>query len=327
MPVLYKEDGTIELQTLVKQGDEGELLAVVYAPENEDSQGDIASAEVIKDAAYAAMQAGVEIDIRHDLKAVGRDKAYVAESFLIQKGDVRFADFKDYGGNPVNLEGAWATVIKLEDEELRKQYRDGAFQGVSMFGKAELEVLEKQDPIESFLSKLAERLSPLPTSEDIELSKEDVEALLAKGIGDLKADIVKEVVTALKAVETPPTEPSAELKFEGNPLSKADLAAHAAKLKADTLRKSVDMNDLEQVTALMAALEDAGEPHVESRVSTLEKTIAQILKGSSVERPAEKSVDLELSWRSDMLTKADVSNIQRGRAMAAHLGYLKPEAN
>lgn len=322
MPVLYKEDGTVELQTLVKQGEEGELLAVVYAPENEDSQGDIASAEVIKDAAYAAMQKGVEIDIQHNLKSVGRDKAFVAESFLIQKGDPRFADFKDYDGKAVDLEGAWATVIKLEDEELRKQYREGVFSGVSMFGRGEVEEIKKADPIDQFLSKLAERLTPLP-SEEIELTKEEMEALLAQREEALFAKM-QELVKGSTPEPAPAPKPE-ELKFEGDPLSKADLLEHAAKLKSQAISKTVDMNDLSQVETLLKSLGD--EPEVTSRVSTLEKTIAQILKGSNVEQTQEAPVDLNISWRSDMLTKSDVSHIARGRAYAASLGYGKPEAN
>ena len=127
---IYKDDGSFNFGLLVKDAgsafaDKGELVAVVYAPERRDSQGDIASAEVIKEALYESARNGFDIDIRHDGKAVPRDKAFVAESFIVQKNDPRFTDMKDYSGTPVDPTGSWGVVLKIDDQELRKLYREG----------------------------------------------------------------------------------------------------------------------------------------------------------------------------------------------------------
>jgi hypothetical protein len=138
LPTILKDDGTFTLQTLVKASEDfdvkGELLNVVYAPELRDSQGDIASAEVIKEAMYDSSKSGMNIDIRHNNVAVPKDKAFIAESFIVQKGDARFADFKDYTGKAVDVTGAWATVVKIEDAELKRLYKTGEWNGVSMGG-------------------------------------------------------------------------------------------------------------------------------------------------------------------------------------------------
>lgn len=319
MPVLYKEDGQVELQALVKQGtDEGEILAVVYAPDVTDAQGDVASADVIKEMAYDAMRRGVEIDVRHNLKPLTKEQAYVAESFLIQKGDQRFQGFKDYSGNAIpSLEGAWATVIKVDDPEIRKAFREGQFNGVSMYGQAEVEAIKESTDTEQFLSKLAEALVPSLPSEEITMNKEELEALLAQREDALVAKMGELLA---KSQEPPAADDSDETVFKGDLTNPADVAAHVERLKAQQLRKSIDTGSLEQMLALQKALGET--PEVESRVSTLEKSIAQILKGSSVERtaPVRKSLPA-VSWDHDMLAKEDdaAECIALGKQMAAWL--------
>lgn len=160
MPVIYKSDGTVQFDTLIKATeDAGEITAVVYAPEVRDSDGDIASAEVIKEMAYGyAMRKG-SVDIIHDGKAVTPDRAFTAENFLIQKGDDRFKDWKDYSGNPVDVTGGWAVVIKVNDAALRADYKAGKWNGVSMGGTGEIEVEKADDS--SFVHKIIKGLADL----------------------------------------------------------------------------------------------------------------------------------------------------------------------
>lgn len=325
MPVLYKEDGEIELQTLVKEQDEGELLAVVYAPDFEDSQGDIASAEVIKDAAYEAMKRGVELDIRHDFKALSKDQAYVAESFLIQKGDERFQGFQDYRGNTIeSLEGAWATVIKIDDPALREKYRNGEFQGVSMAGPAEVEVLKEEDPIDHLLAKLADRLSKPSPSEEIELTKEEMEALLAQRDGDLLSKIDEKLASLNK--EADQADDSGDTPDEINLRDPKQVAKQIEKLQAAELAKAVDTNDLESMLALQKALGEE-KPDVQDRLGVLEKSFTQILKGSNVSAPAEKPTQVpEMSWSHSGLTKEDLSAVSAADAILARMG-VAPEKN
>jgi len=155
LPVLYKSDESrIAIQTLFKGDiDHGEVTAIVYAPEKRDSQGDIASADVIKEMAADFLRRGGEIDIRHNGKALSKEDVYIAESFIVQKGDARFADMKDYSGDPVgDMTGSWAVVLKIENEQLRDLYREGKWEGVSMAGPAEVDFTEKEDTTQDILS-------------------------------------------------------------------------------------------------------------------------------------------------------------------------------
>lgn len=151
LPVLVKEDGHFEMTMVSKATEDlGEIHAVVYAPESRDSQDHIASAEVIKGMAYSFQQGGGQLDLRHDGKALDRDRAYVAETFIVQKGDPRFEGLKDRDGNSVVTDGAWGVVIKIEDDSLRKLYKEGKWSGVSLAGTAELEVEKEDDPSSFF---------------------------------------------------------------------------------------------------------------------------------------------------------------------------------
>ena len=135
---MYKSDNgnkNIELQMLSKDmTEQGELTCCVYVPDLEDSQGDQASAAVIKDFAYDFAKNGGNIDIRHNEEALSKDDIFVAETLIIQKGDERFEGMEDYDGNSVDVTGGWGVILKVEDEELRKLYRSGDWGGISMGG-------------------------------------------------------------------------------------------------------------------------------------------------------------------------------------------------
>ncbi len=138
LSTIYKsEDGGPEIciaELSKDMTEDGEIISVVYAPERVDDQGDVASAEVIKDFAHDFMQKGGQIDIKHNEIALSKDDIFVAESMIVQKGDPRFADVKDYDGNVVDVTGGWGVVIKVISEDLRALYRSGAWKGTSMGG-------------------------------------------------------------------------------------------------------------------------------------------------------------------------------------------------
>src|SRR5262245_61425397 len=91
---LYKDDG-VELYPLTKFDQEkGELLALVYLPDRVDAQGDFASQDAIVSMAHSHMRNGAELDLRHGDKALTKEQAYVAESFIVQQGDARFDSWK-----------------------------------------------------------------------------------------------------------------------------------------------------------------------------------------------------------------------------------------
>ncbi len=140
LSTLYKSDDgnkKVELASISKEmSEQGELICCVYAPDMTDSQGDTASAEVIKSFAYDYAQNGGSLDINHNEKTLSNEDILVAESTIIQKGDPRFADMKDYEGYDVDVTGGWGVILKVESEDLRKFYRDGDWNGISMGGVA-----------------------------------------------------------------------------------------------------------------------------------------------------------------------------------------------
>ena len=345
LPVIYKDDGAFQVRLLTKgeMTEQGEVLAVVYAPEFRDSQGDIASAEVIKDMLYAAAKDGWSIDMRHNEKALDKDAVYAAEQFLVQKGDPRFDGFKDYDGNPVDVTGAWAVVLKVEDENLRALYREGKWAGVSLGGVAEFED-EKDASDDDVASKtmrvvdaLAKRLGvDRPDNEeeaDVALSDQDIEKLATA--------VTKAVTTAItppKAGDTPPkagdTPPKADEKtalpvFKGDPTDKAAVAAHLRELNKASLMAKVDWSDPEQVAkvheqlaALDAASQESKSPEVVQAEAALAKAQGELarLRGRSQQPagtpPTNGSVTVPDSFMFFPLTKEEEEDTQIGLEMA-----------
>lgn len=261
LPVIYKEDGAFDCEMLMKAADDfmekGELLAVVYAPEFRDSQGDIASATVVKDMMYAAAKNGESIDIRHDGKALDKNQVYVAERFLVQKGDARFADFKDYEGKTVDVTGAWATVLKIEDQKLRDHYKAGDWNGVSMGGTADLATEKTDDSIvQKVVDAFAKSLGL--NEEDDDMKPEELAAALEKnnealvsGIGDAVAKAIKgEPASKSGDKDDKDDKDDKEAKapvFKGDYSKPEDVAKHQEALASWNLRKDIDWEDAESV--------------------------------------------------------------------------------
>lgn len=249
LPTLYKEDGAdyLDLPMLLCKGpdfdDKGELLAVVYMPENPDADEHVASADVIKEMAYDFQKEDGQIDIRHDGKPVDKDRAFLAETFIVQKGDPRFSELRDYNGENVDATDSWGVVIKLEDPELRKAYREDGWQGVSLAGPALLVDETKEDT----------------SNLEYEMKPEELEQVLEKNnssVLDGLKSLVKELFTGKteKSTEEPapkpvakeePETPKEELEpvFKGDITNPEDVEAHCQALEAFELKKKLKLND------------------------------------------------------------------------------------
>ena len=129
--VIFKsaDAGEQELKTvnIAKTDEEKRIVyGIVYAPDEVDTQGDFAEAADIEKAAYDFMAQlnGRNIDKGHSYVP---ENAFVAESWLIRKGDPLFPD---------EPEGAWAVGIKVEDDALWEEVKKGEISGLSMGGTA-----------------------------------------------------------------------------------------------------------------------------------------------------------------------------------------------
>lgn len=306
MPVIYKADGAFDVEMLMKAADDfaerGEVLGVVYAPEFRDTQGGIASATVIKDMMYDAAQRGESIDIMHDGKALTKDQIFVAERFIVQKGDERFSDFKDYDGKTVDVTGAWATVLKIKDQTLRDQFKKGDWNGLSMGGVADLELEKSASLADKVVEAFAKKLG-LSDNEDNDMDAAEYQKLMTENNKVLADAIGKSVGEAIAQGGEPEGDdkdksgkPDADDKtkapvFKGDPAKAEDVQKHATALAAFNLQKDVKWDDPESVTAYQQKLtdlkkkadEDADENKSEE-VKKLETDLAD----------AKKALDAEL---------------------------------
>lgn len=263
MRAIYKDDGSLEIDTLVKEVEEGELLSVVYAPDIEDSQGDVASAEVVKQMAYDFIANGAKVDIQHDFKDLPADAARIAETFLVHKSDDRFHGWTDVEGNPVNLTGAWATVIKIDDSRLRELYRNGEWGGVSMAGRAEVEALsEKEARLEAFAKTFQAKMKGTTTSNtEIDMDEKTLAEIVAKSVGDATKPL-SEAVSALAEIHKKQAETEDEPKkdepqapvFKGDPSDEQALLKHERALELFELKKAHDLATAEGIRGYREAL-------------------------------------------------------------------------
>ncbi len=211
-PVLVKSGNRLQIDLLTKTAPEGLVYALVYVPEESgavDGEGDVAPAAVIKQIAHDFLANGGNVDFEHDLQPLGTDRIQIAETFLVQKGDPRFADWKDYHGRPVDPTGSWALVLKVLDPQLRKDFEEGRINGVSMFGNATVEQLNKNTP---------------NTNTSNTMTPEQMQALCEMLTKSLSAVLRPSTPT------TPDAPKPAPIEFEGDPLNAEDLAKHMDKV-------------------------------------------------------------------------------------------------
>jgi hypothetical protein len=194
---------------------------IVYAPDQEDSQGDFATANEIRKAADNFMAEGrsKNVDTHHNFE---KTDAYVAESWLVRKGDPLFA---------AEPEGAWAVGIQVTSDRLWRGLEKGELSGISLAGMAQTSPAQKEEA-PGWLPKILEKLTPtkkeLPMDEIKELQKQVTE--LAAKMDALTASLQK----AAKKDETPADDAPADDAL----VSKADLAA-AIKAGQDATWKDV----------------------------------------------------------------------------------------
>ncbi|MDX5886270.1 XkdF-like putative serine protease domain-containing protein [Bacillus cereus group sp. BfR-BA-00999] len=119
---------------VIKSDDEAERLVygIVYEPDTIDAHGDFADAKTIEKAAHEFMLKYRQIDKNHDFVAgVGE----VVESYIAPVD-------MELNGEPVK-KGTWILTTKA-DEETWEAVKKGEFQGYSLAGVAETEVIEEE---------------------------------------------------------------------------------------------------------------------------------------------------------------------------------------
>lgn len=350
MPIAYKaEDGTATFQTLTKAlpgfDEQGELLAVGWPANYRDGEGDIAdTVQVVKGMAHSFMLNGAALDIQHDGKTIDKSRAYVAESFIVQKGDTRFADFKDYNQKPVDVTDSWAVLIKIEDPALRALYKSEGWNGVSFSGPVELEHEDN-----NILKKLMQFFRSQPTGDD-DLKPEELAPILTANNNALVTALkealkpgtppVVEKTEAQKAAEAEAAKPKPPV-FKGNPANKADVKKHIEALKAFRLQENVDWSDPKAVENYCKSLdkpaeksedeEENEEEEVEKdeleeseedtdQVKALKRQLKKLQKSSDAPAGGDKKTNAPRPGiMSQVATKAERDSLASGERMARFL--------
>lgn len=179
---------------VVKNDDMMRAYGVVYAPDQEDAHGDTADADTIRKAQAEFMREGrlKNIDTEHSFTS---EMAYVAESWLVRKGDPLFAN---------EPEGSWAVGIQIGDPDLWKQLKSGELTGISLAGIARMEPgpddpthprYTEKDAEPGWVSRLIKALTGAPHQEPVEetdMTKDEVQALVAETLKSVLPDALKD---------------------------------------------------------------------------------------------------------------------------------------
>jgi len=198
----YVEDTPSLTDIDIKKFDEekGIVYGIVYSPDEVDTQGDSANAGEIEKAAYDFMEnlRNCEVDKQH---SEINENAFVAESWLVRKNDDLF---------PKEKNGSWAVGIKLKDDELKKEVKDGKITGLSMFGTAtKVKKEDKTLDLSGLTDKITESIKNLLKKGNIEMDEKQVTELIEKKFGEFKEEISKsdpkrrtneEMATVIKTV-------------------------------------------------------------------------------------------------------------------------------
>lgn len=139
--LIFKREGAGEFAfekflNIKKQDiEERMIFCIVYSPEEPDTQGDCASADVIKEAAYNFMRSARtnNVDKQHDFVP---DEGFVAESWIVKENDFVF---------PEEAQGSWAVGIKVENDDTWELIKSGSITGISLAGLAVTEEITKQE--------------------------------------------------------------------------------------------------------------------------------------------------------------------------------------
>jgi hypothetical protein len=239
---LYKSDGTAEFASLVKADEQGQLLSVMWPKGLADADGDFADSDTAIESMMSSLIAnGGQLDIEHDGEVLTRDQARVTEVFRIQDHDPRFANWQDYDGNVVDVSGGAAVAIQIDDPALRKSFRDGEWDGVSLFGPAAVEEVD--------LKAASERVAARMGGGTNDMTKEELQAAFASFKGEV-AEMIKSAATA--SVEPKAADQADQAAdqaadqvadqapvFDGDPANADDLEQYEKALRAHEIRKAI----------------------------------------------------------------------------------------
>ena len=175
--IIFKSEDNQEdlIDISIKKFDpeKGIVYGIVYSPDEIDTQGDYAKAEEIEKASQNFMRnlSIHNVDKQHSFK---KEDAFVVENWIVEKGkDKVFPDEKT---------GSWAVGIKLENDDLKKEAKEGTLTGLSMAGTA-TRVTETQKADEGIISEIKTLIKGLiTTKKEIDMDEKKVQEMIDASI-------------------------------------------------------------------------------------------------------------------------------------------------
>jgi hypothetical protein len=304
-----------EKQVKIQKIDEDQHLVygIVYSPDEIDLQGDLASAEVIKDMAYNFMKNARTNNVDQQHNFIG-DEGFVAESWLTKQCDNVF---------PTEKEGSWAVGIKVEKEDTWQLVKKGEITGLSFAGLAAVEEVPYTDGKIQASTGFFEKIKKyLPFKKNINpalnhATLDDYISTLEKSIEDIFSnDSIAEIKSAIMENLTGFTEVIRIMCISkaGRTIS----AKNLEKLKnaLSVLQNLISQADSEQTNSENSEEENNNIQKIsnagnigrngENEVTTaeLKKTVENGLKPLNEKLEALEQVNKEISARLEAVEKA-----------------------
>ena len=322
---LFKSKKHDQLVTLSKADmDRGELLTVVALPDWIDDDGDqFKNQEVLRDFAHTIISEGAEVDIEHDGEVLSAEQARITEVYMIQPTDERFKEWPTYEGETVDATGGVAVQFQIDDPELRQKFKDGEWDGVSLFGPAAVEEVD----LKAASKRVAARMGGT-NHQELDMTKEELQALLKESNAQM-VELFKSALAPLMPKEEATNEggdnttdsgetnePAAPV-FKGDATNADDLAAYASELKAFEVNQKIakgemSADELATLAKSMATpqpsvseLNDAGIKAEDSDSDEVRALQVQLFKARKASNAPERKTTGESS--EDELAKAAVN--------------------
>lgn len=332
---LFKsDDGRVHFESLAKMDEEGLLLSLVYVPNKTDAQGHFARQEAIKKMAYSFARNGMQLDINHDQKPLSKERAFVAESFIVQPGDPRFSEWKDDDGQTIDATGGWALSIQLLDESLKKLYREEGWNGTSLWADPDqYRLIETDARAAAAASELLTLKKNRTDMDETKLSNMLTEALakaLAPVTESLKATNAR-IDELQKAGDKPDDQkPQAQKpQLPSDLTDKEAMAKYRRELAISELRANHDLGTSAGLAKFEAALAkmDGGTQDTQDTQEPQDPSLALALALGNIGIPTRRSggQDAVEIIGGEALSKSDSDGID---ATLAELGFgLDPKSN
>jgi hypothetical protein len=284
-------DHSIEFR---KADDDRQIIYGVAYPagdtERLDAHGDFATPDDVRAMAEDFMRTGrviAGVDRDHDYRPID---AFVAESWIVRKGDPMFGDPAD--------EGAWAVGVKIASKSLYDEFKHTGYRGFSIAGTAERvevkksSVASRQSPAdESLLSKIRKLFSK---EEEMSQDVKDAIAELAKQVKEQGEKIAALGKSGEKPVEKPVEKKAGEdtgapgmTEFEKKLLARIDALEKSGKpdergALVKALNDAIDAGDLAAVKTARDALAEfdkaGGDTGAPEDTDSVQKKLAEIGK-------------------------------------------------